>query len=205
MQLPVQITFRNMEPSEAVEARIREEVAKLERFHDRIMGCRVIVEMPRKHPHHGKVYEVRVDLTLPGGELVVRPTPSVHGTARQLDVERETKSLEVEGAYKDVYVAIRDAFKATRRRLQDHVRRHRGDVKTHEATPHARVSRLFPGEDYGFLETPDGLDVYFHRNSVLGGGFDRLQVGTEVTFVEEEGERGPQASTVRLAGRQRVH
>jgi cold shock CspA family protein len=74
-------------------------------------------------------------------------------------------------------------------------------VKAHELTPHARVTKLFPEENYGFLETPDGIEVYFHRNSVLGGGFDRLQIGMEVSFVEEEGEKGPQASTVRRVGK----
>jgi cold shock CspA family protein len=205
MVLPVQITYRDIEPSEAVEARVRREAAKLERFHERIMACRVTVEMPRKHPHHGKVFRVRVDLTLPGGELVTHPTPSIHAAARQGEVERETKSLEVEGEYKDVHVAIRDAFKTVRRRLQDHVRRHRGDVKRHVELQRAHVRRLFPEGGYGFLETPEGLDVYFHRNSVLGGRFDRLQVGTEVRFVQEEGDRGPQASTVRLHGRRRAH
>lgn len=126
MMLPVQITFRNMEASEAVEARIREEVAKLERFYDRIMGCRVVAEIPRRHQHHGKVYHIRIDLTVPGGELVVKHEPGLHSAARQIELEREQKNLEVAGAYKDIYVAIRDAFKAARRRLQDYARRRRG-------------------------------------------------------------------------------
>ena len=130
MILPVQITFRNMETSEAVEARIREEAAKLEKFYDRITGCRVVAEVPRQHQHHGKVYHIRIDLTVPGGELVVKHEPGLHSAARQTELEREKKELEVEGAYKDIYVAIRDAFKAARRRLQDYVRRQRGDVKT---------------------------------------------------------------------------
>ncbi len=205
MILPVQITFRNMDPSKAVEARIRKEVSKLEKFYDRIVGCRVVAEIPRRHQHHGKVYRIRIDLTLPGGELVVKHEPGLHSTARQIGLEREKKQLEVEGAYKDIYVAIRDAFKAARRRLQDYARRQRGDVKVHEMAPRARVSKLFPEEGYGFLQTPDGVEVYFHRNSVLGGGFDRLQIGTEVSFVEERGERGLQASTVRLAGKRRAY
>ncbi len=201
MILPMQVTFRNMDPSQAVETRIREEVAKLEKFYDRIIGCRVAVEIPRKHQHHGKVYHIRIDLTVPGGELVVKHEPGLHSAARQIELEREKKQLEVEGAYKDIYVAIRDAFKAARRKLQDYARRQRGDVKTPERSPHARVTKLFPEEGYGFLETPDGVEIYFHRNSVLNGGFDRLQIGTEVSFVEEEGEKGLQASTVRRVGK----
>ncbi len=79
--------------------------------------------------------------------------------------------------------------------------RRRGAVKALERAPHAWVSKLFPEEGYGFLETPDGREVYFHRRSVLHERFDRLEVGTEATFVEEEGKRGPQASTVKPVGR----
>jgi cold shock CspA family protein len=100
----------------------------------------------------------------------------------------------------DLYVAIRDAFDAARRRLEDYAGRQRGAVKSHEERHRARVSRLFPEEGYGFLATPDGREIYFHRHSVLHPGFDRLAIGTEVRFVEESGEKGPQASTVAIAG-----
>ena len=99
----------------------------------------------------------------------------------------------------DVYVAVRDAFKIAQRQLQDYVRERRGDVKHHEDPPHGRILRLF--EDYGFIATPDGREVYFHRNSLLGESFDKLEVGTEVRFAEERGEKGPQASTVKLIGK----
>ncbi len=81
------------------------------------------------------------------------------------------------------------------------MRRTLGWVKTLETAPHARVARLFPEEGYGFLETPDRREIYFHRDSVLHEGFERLQIGTEVSFIEAEGKKGPQASTVKLAGR----
>ena len=87
----------------------------------------------------------------------------------------------------------------SRRALEDHARRQRGDVKSHEEQPHGLVSKLFPDRGYGFIETPDGIEVYFHKNSVADPGFDRLTVGTEVRFVEEDGEHGPQASTVAAA------
>ena len=101
-------------------------------------------------------------------------------------------------AHEDIYVAIRDAFNGAARRLQDHARRRRGKVKLHETAPVARVVKLFPIEDYGFLQTPDGREVYFHKNSVLAPGFDQLEVGNEVHFAEEPGEKGPQASNVRV-------
>jgi ribosomal subunit interface protein len=176
MKLPLQIAFRGMPPSDAIKARIEEKAAKLDEFYDRIMACRVIVEAPHRRHHQGKLYHVRVDLTVPEGEMVVSREPHEHH------------------AHEDVYVAIRDAFDAAKRRLEDHARRERGKVKRHEEPAGGRVARLFP--DYGFIETPDGREIYFHRNSVLKEGFGRLAVGTAVRFVEEAGERGPQASTV---------
>jgi cold shock CspA family protein len=98
-------------------------------------------------------------------------------------------------------VAIRDAFSAAGRRLQDHARRRRGSVKVHDSKPPARVTKLFADDGFGFLETPDGREIYFHRNSVLEPGFDRIEIGTEVHYAEEPGEKGPQASTVKFAGK----
>lgn len=183
MQLPLQVSFRHMEHSAPIEALIRERAAKLDTFADQIMSCRVVVEPASKHHEHGNLYEVRIDLTVPGEEIVVTREPSEH--------------IE----YKDIHVALRDAFDAARRQLEDYVRRRRGSVKTLETAPHARVSKLFPDEGYGFIKTPDGREIYFHCDSVLHKGFDRLEVGTEVTFVEEEGKKGPQASTVRPVGK----
>lgn len=113
MQFPLEISFRNMDPSPAVEARIREKAAKLERFHDRIIACTVVVEAPHRHQHKGKLYSVHIDISVPGKDLVV-------DRAKPLDHSHE-----------DVYVAVRDAFNAAGRRLEDYTRRMRGDVKTH--------------------------------------------------------------------------
>ncbi|MGH9855325.1 MAG: HPF/RaiA family ribosome-associated protein, partial [Blastocatellia bacterium] len=85
MQLPVQITFRNMDSSPAVEARVREEAEKLSEFYDGIMGCRVMVEMPHQHRQRGKRFHIRIDLTLPGGEIVVKHEPSLHGSIQQIE------------------------------------------------------------------------------------------------------------------------
>ena len=101
----------------------------------------------------------------------------------------------------DPAYAINDAFKRARRRLQDHVRKLQGQVKTHEAVPSGTVSQIDADGGFGFLKTSDGREVYFHRNSVLNDAFPRLKVGTRVTFAEEEGDKGPQASTVRLEGK----
>jgi cold shock CspA family protein len=94
-----------------------------------------------------------------------------------------------------------DAFKRARRQLQDQVRELQGQVKHHEGSPIGTVMRLDPSGEFGFLESSDGREIYFHRNSVLDGVFSRLAVGTRVTFAEEMGEKGQQASTVKLLGK----
>ena len=208
MKIPLQITFRNMPPSEAIENNVREKAAKLDSLYDGIMSCRIIIEAPHRHHHKGKAYQVSIDMTVPGGELVVNRAPKRLDAAKTPQPEElendltESHEPSKHGAHEDPYVAIRDAFNAAARKLQDHARRKRGKVKLHEPAAVARVIRLFPIEDYGFLQTPDGRELYFHKNTVLARGFDRLEVGTEVFFAEEPGEKGPQASTVRVVGRQ---
>jgi cold shock CspA family protein/ribosome-associated translation inhibitor RaiA len=199
MTNPIQITFRNMEPSTTVEGWIREEARKLDEFHNRIMGCRVVVELPNRRHRWGNLHHVRIDLTVPGGELVVKREPSLHTSIQQSREQRVVKHMELNVPHRELRQAIDDAFKAMGRRLQDYARRHRMQVKTHEPAPQARISKLFPSDGYGFLETPDGREVYFHGNSVLGEGFAHLRIGAAVNFVEEKGEKGPQASTVKLA------
>jgi len=198
MKIPVQITFRNVEPSEMVEKWIRDEATRLETFYSEIIGCRVTVEMPHRHQRRGGLYHIRIDLTVPGGELVIKRHPNLSARTRQMGDTEMTKHLEVNAPHKDLRMSVNDAFKAATRRLRDYARRQRGDVKTHESVPVARVNRLLEDEGYGFLITDDGREIYFHKSSVLHGGFRRLRVGTEVTFVDEEGEKGPQASTVRI-------
>jgi len=204
MEIPLKITFRDMAPSPAIEANIREKAAKFDELYDRVMSCHVIVEAPHSHHHKGKAYQVRIHLTVPGGELVINRAPKRLDAAKSPRPEELEKQLaeshqpSKHAAHEDIYVAIRDAFNAAGRKLQDHARRRRGKVKVHEAAAVARVARLFPVEDYGFLQTPDGREVYFHKNSVLTPGFDRLEVGAQVHFAEEMGEKGPQASTVRV-------
>jgi cold shock CspA family protein len=117
--------------------------------------------------------------------------------------ERRRKQMETRPERKHLEVAVREAFHAVRRRLEDHARRRRGDIKTHERMPEARVTKLFPVEGYGYIETPDGREFYFHANSVLNNRFKSLKLGSKVSFTEEAGEKGPQASTVHLITRVR--
>lgn len=183
MKLPMQVSFRHMEHSEAIEALVREKAARLDKYAADIMSCRVVIQPLAKHHKRGNPYEVRIDLTFAGKEIAITREAAEH---------EEFKHLEV---------ALRDAFDEARREIEDYVRRRRKEVKHHEIPPHGRVSQLFPHQGYGFIETPDGREIYFHRHSVLHDAFDHLQIGTEVTFVEEQGRKGPQASTVKLVGR----
>jgi len=178
MQTPLRIAFRHMEPSPAVEARIREHVERLERFYDQITGCHVVVEAPPAHRHKGAPFDIKIDLTVPGGDIRVRSEHAEHE------------------AHMDVYVALRDAFDAARRLLQDHAREHRGDVKHHEPPRVGTVAQIEATS--GRIAADDGHDVYFHRNSVRDAAFDDLSVGTVVEFEEEQGEQGLQAAAVRL-------
>jgi cold shock CspA family protein len=194
-----------MAPSEVVEAHIREAAEKLDAFCQEIMSCRVLVETPHQHHRKGKRYHVRIDVTAPGAEFVIKRAPRLvtdrptrfHKAPDQVELE-ESRELSKYGVHDDIQLAIRDAFDAARRKLQDYARRRRGVVKLHEGSPHGRVTKLFPDEGFGFLKTPDGREIYFHENSVLDSGFGGLEIGTEVHFAEELGEKGPQASTVRL-------
>jgi ribosomal subunit interface protein len=188
MELPLQITFRHMDTSDAVAARIRERAAELERFFDRIMSCRVVVECRHPRRQQGNLFRIRVDLKVPGREIVVGRDPAAHH------------------AHEDVYVAIRDAFDTTRRLLEDHVREARGDVKLHAVPDHGRIARILPEQSCGFIVSADGNEIHFHRNSVTNGEFDKLAVGDEVRFVAQHSESaaGLQASTVVPRGKHRL-
>lgn len=153
-----------------------EKAEKLEQYHDRITSCRVVVEAPHRHSRKGKLYVVTVDVTVPGAQLVVNTEKRHHPS------------------HEDAYVAVRDAFNAMTRQLEDHARAARGDVKSHESTPSGVVVKLF--EDHGFIETPLRGEIYFHRNSVVDGKFGELKEGEQVRFVATEGEKGLQATTV---------
>jgi len=173
MTIPLQITVREIPHSEALDALIRERAARLEAFHPHIMSCRVVVEIPHKHKHQGKLFNVRLDVTVPGHELVIN---------RDL--------------HEDAHVALRDAFDAAKRRLEDIVRLQRGDVKSHVPPTHGHVARLNSEQGFGFIETADGRELYFARDNVVHPGFDQLHVGDEVQFVEEAADEGLQAKRV---------
>lgn len=180
MILPLQITFRHMAPSPALEARIRMLAAKLDRFSAHIMRCHVIVQPPAHHKHQGNLYDFRIDITLADQQIAVRHAhPADH-------------------AHEDPYVALRDAFAAARRRLEDYERKRRGDVKHHSEAARGWIRELDTERGSGRIETADGRLIYFHHNSLVGSRFEDLTTGTPVRFDEQAADLGPQASSVHV-------
>jgi cold shock CspA family protein len=196
MNLTSEITFRNMKSQPRLEEAVGKEVARLERFFDRMTSCRVMIQGPKRQERN--LYNVRIEIGVPNERLVVDHHPSLHGTLEDLEAPRKSKQTDLERSHRDAVRAIHDAFGEMRRRLQDYVRRMRGMTKQHQPSMPAKVTKLFPEAGYGFVETVEGREIYFHRNSVLNGRFGHLRIGSDVHFVEEPGEHGPQASTVKL-------
>jgi cold shock CspA family protein/ribosome-associated translation inhibitor RaiA len=196
MVKPVQITFHNLEPSEALERAIRARVADLETYHPGIIGCRVFVDVPHRHRERGRHVRVRIELSLPGDDIFVNHEPTLVPALKDVGEEAIHKEEDIEAARKHAEVAIHEAFDAARRRLQDAIRRHREYDKARHSPDRGRVVSL--GADHGFIETSDGRQLYFHEKSVVGGAFSALKAGAEVAFVEVRGDKTPQASMVRL-------
>lgn len=175
MQIPLQISFHGMDRSDAMEVALRKNVQHLERFASDIMSCRVAVDVLQKHRHQGRPFGVRIDLTVPGRELVVNR------------VEHE-----------DVYVAMRDAFDDMKRQLEDVVRQRRGQEKVHPRELHGEVVRLDDEGGFGFIRTPDGQEYYFGRDNLAGARFEQVQIGSAVQFIAEVAAQGRQAKRVSL-------
>lgn len=177
MQRPLNLAVRGVELTPALEADIHERVAALERYFPRLIGCSVMVEGPGPHHRVGGPFAVRLDLSVPDAEPILINRPKRTELGRAVD----------------------EVFDVATRRLEDLARIQRGGIKHHEPQLRARVVRLSPARDHGFLRTDDGRELYFHRHSVLGD-FDRLVPGAAVRFHEEAGDNGPQASTVVIVG-----
>lgn len=184
MQSPVQIQFINMDSSEAVEQAVEKFATKLEQNYPDILSCKVRIEAPSKKKTKGGLFHTRIEIKLPGKEIAVNRNPDLHHS------------------YTDAYVSIRDAFKSAQRQLESQVKKVQGKVKLHEeSTSAGRISSLYPETDCGWITSRDGLEIYFHRNSLLSGDFDNLIVGTEVQYIEHEDSEEPRASSVRPIGR----
>lgn len=179
--LPIQITLRDIESSEAIEQLIRKKAEKLHQYYDRISSCRVVIETSQKHKHQGKIFNVRIDVTVPGKEFVVNKKHD-----------------------QDVNVAMRDAFDAMARQLEEHGRKRHGRVKTHNEVLHGHVARMIHEEGYGFIEGIDGNEYYFSVTNVTFPNFAHLTIGDAVEFVTETVSEGRQAQHV-IRERQNHH
>lgn len=173
MKLPLHLAFEGMEASEAVEAAAREKAAKLDQFFPQIMSCRVVVSLEQKHKHQGHPYAVRIDLTVPGHELVV-------------DRVR----------HEDVYVALREAFDDMKRRLEDVARKMHGQVKHHTEPLAGEVIRMDAEGRYAFIRSEDGVEYYFGPDNMAGQSFDAIAIGTPVQFLPDIAGEGMQAKRV---------
>jgi cold shock CspA family protein len=190
MQTPLEIDFQGLEANEQLRACVTRNISMLEERFGRITACRVVIKGPSERHRKGGAFDVSIRLTLPQG--------------REVDIGRSEgrpEIAETNNRLLDPVVALNDAFKRARRRLQDHARRMQGHVKVHDGPPIATVARFDDAAGFGFLETPDGREVYFHKNSVLDDGARSVVPGTRVTFFEEMGDKGPQASTVKVLGK----
>mgnify|MGYP006307178829 CR=1 FL=1 len=187
MQVPLEISYRNIEKTDYIESLVREKAAELDRVHSHITSCHVAVEKPQSHQQQGNPFRVRIDVRVPPGhELVVKQKPTGGEMHRELSA------------------VIRKAFSAMKRRLKKLEEQQRRDVKSHpeQTENQGIVKKLFPEHGYGFLRTLNNREVYFHKNSVLHNGFEDLEEGTLVRYVGEMGNNGPQASTVQIVDNQ---
>jgi ribosomal subunit interface protein len=186
MQIPLQITFKDIKHSDAVEAKIIEKAKKLEQFSKDIISCNVVIEEPHKNHQQGNLFSITIDVSMPGQELAV------------------SKQSDKDHAHENMYIVIRDAFDAMRRQIQSLGEKKRGKVKVHEVAPHGEIKALFPEMDYGLIETTEGREIYFHRNSLVSADFDQLNIGDRTHFTESMGDKGPQASSVYIEGKHHV-
>ena len=177
MAAPVQITFRDILSTPALNAHVERRAEKLPTFFDRMVSCHVVVEEPHRHSRQGKKYHVRIDMFVPEKQLVVSRNP--------------------EDSREDVHATIDKAFDDAERVLEEYAQKLQPDLKIHARPPHGLVTKVFPERGYGFIATQDdGREVYFHRNSVINEKFEKVGIGTKVRFAEEDGDKGPQASSV---------
>jgi ribosomal subunit interface protein len=172
-ELPLEITFRDIEATDAIHQRIKIKAEKLHKLFDRITYCRVVVEEIQKNKHQGKEFQVNIELDVPGKVLIVN-----------------NQSHRNE----DLYVAIRDSFSAMKRQLEDYAQKIRGDKKNHSKQLTGTIVRLFP--DYGFIETADGNEYYFHEANVTQISFETLEIGHSVRFFENTAGDSLQAHLV---------
>lgn len=182
MQIPLEISYRDINKTDELEKLLRMKVRKLERVCNYITSCRVAVEKPHRTIIGRNPYRIRIDLRVPPGHELV--------------VERKAGEGEMSDSLEKV---IRYAFDAAKKQLEKLVEIQRDKIKSHpQQEISAFIERIFYDKGYGFLRTLNGREIYFHENSIANEEFRNLETGVGVNFNEEQGENGPQASTVHV-------
>jgi ribosome-associated translation inhibitor RaiA len=188
MQIPLEITFRNVASSESAESAIHGHVRRLERIYGRMTTCRVRVDQRNQNVNDTIPPVVHIEISVPGHKDIV--------------VAHESDHLLRKSQAPDLRNAINEAFRIAEqclRKYKDKVTDRGIATRTHEASNEFRghIAELTPEKDFGYMLTKEGGLLYFHRNSMLVGDFDRLRHGDEVSYVEQVGDTGPTASEVR--------
>ena len=188
MQVPLKVTYKNLQPQykESIEGEVNTLAEKIEKFFPAIVSCRVVVEIPHKRHQDGNLFRATITLNVPRKQIVA---------------SREHPFRQVN---ENIYVAVRQAFDDAASQLEEYSLKLAREVKAHDLLPHGVVTKIFRNEGYGFIESFGGREIYFHQNSVLDG-FGKLKKGNEVRFEEEEGEKGPQASSVKILRKARIY
>jgi cold shock CspA family protein/ribosome-associated translation inhibitor RaiA len=183
MQVAPSIKFHGIERSRWVENYMAGRLRRLERYAEGVTSCHVTLSREQASQNKGNRYSVMVEVRIPPNhDLAVKKQKIVHAMHTQLPA------------------LINLAFGAIEKQLKKTAQLRRADVKTHNGEPRGLVEKLNP-EGYGFIRSFYNQEVYFHRNSVLHGDFERLSVGTEVRFEPEEGDEGLQASSVQIVAK----
>jgi cold shock CspA family protein len=195
MLVPPLITFHNLVRDPEVEKRIRDEIANLESYYGQINSIRVVIDVPHRHHGPASTFSVKIDLTVPQGEIVVTQEPSLHPSEKKLHKKFHRKSDEAHPMHHSLVSTINEAFDTARRRLQEYARKQRGDIKVHPGPAHGRISKIFMKKGIGFLKSEIGREIPFRLESVQTGT-QSLKPGARVVFTEGEGELGPEAVAV---------
>lgn len=185
--IDLKIQYLGFAESNAVSAAVWDYVVNLEKFYSQIMSCHVIISNPPRKHQKGGIYHVKIRMHMAGADIIIDKEPGANH------------------AHEDVYVALRDAFDAAKRKVEDFARIRAGRVKETVGPMHARIIRILDAEDCGFVLSEDHREIYFHRNALVNGEFEKLKVGQEVRFSEGMGEKGPQVTSMQLVGRSGHH
>ncbi|MDG4648449.1 HPF/RaiA family ribosome-associated protein [Roseibacterium sp. SDUM158017] len=183
MQTEPIISYHNIDHSPAVDELVQRRIALLERRDERITGCEVTMEAPQKRKRHGRVFKVRLNVHLPGPDVSV------------------AREVAQGSAQEDLILAVNRAFTAAEKALKKRKKVMGGvEVKHHAPILHGEIAELEPELGYGWVTADDGRRVYFQRDSLTSDQWELLEKGTRIRFREMEGEKGPYATAVTIAG-----